>query len=116
MHLFEQKGWFFGLFGNEETKPETTTPASTTTTKRPFLTVDNPMYKPQNWLGILANHLVVNKPSNLTSTSGPQKVSYENYQLWRLMPESEDQVKFLEDYRITPEGAKLQWWKGPTLR
>lgn len=106
------KGWFFGLFGNEESKPQTVT---TTTTKRPFLTVDNPMHKPHNWLGILANHLAVNKPSNQTPV-GPQKVSYDNYQLWRLMPESDDQVKFLEDYRATPEGAKLQWWKGPTLR
>lgn len=105
------EGWFFGLFGSEESTAETTT----TTTKRPFLTVDNPLYKPQNWLGILASQVLANKPSNLTEAV-PQKVSYDNYQLWRLMPESADQVKFLEDYRITPEGAKLQWWKGPTLR
>ncbi|XP_037028544.1 uncharacterized protein LOC119068842 [Bradysia coprophila] len=109
-------GWLFGLFGSEESSSQaTTTTPTTTTTKRPFLTVDNPMYKPHNWLGIMASHLLMNKPINNTP-SAPQRVSYDNYQLWRLMPESADQVKFLEDYRTTPEGVKLQWWKGPTLR
>lgn len=77
------------------------------------------MYKPHNWLGIIASHLLMNKPLNNnipTLPTLPQRVSYDNYQLWRLMPESADQVKFLEDYRTTPEGAKLQWWRGPTLR
>lgn len=46
----------------------------------------------------------------------PKRVNYHNYQLWRLLPTTETQVQFLMDYRSTVEGAKLQWWKGPTLR
>ena len=90
---------------------------TTTTTIRPFLTVANPLQNPHTWISILAHHL-----STTTTAKTPTVVThlirknYTSHQLWRLMPTTEDQLKFLQDYRVTPEGAKLQWWKGPTLR
>lgn len=77
------------------------------------------MHKPQNWLGILAQHLSTTIKPETTNNNNDyllRKKRYNNHQLWRLLPSTESQVNFLETYRSSPEGAMLQWWKGPTLR
>lgn len=77
------------------------------------------MHKPQNWLGILAQHLSTTIKPDLTIINNDYsfgKKRYINHQLWRLLPSTDTQVRFLEAYRSSPEGAMLQWWKGPTLR
>lgn len=97
------------MFNNPTNEP--------TTTRRPFLTIANPLQNSQAWLGILAQHLAsttTRKPT--TEAAASKRISYDRYQMWRILPSSEVQVEFLEDYRSTPEGSKLQWWKGPTLR
>lgn len=107
--------WFFGWFDTKKkTAPKTTTPSS------PILTISDPLKNPNKWIGILAHHIV-----NSTSTTGqPEtddsenlvKVSYDKFQIWRLKPHSDSQVKALEDYMKTPEGLKILWLKGPSLR
>lgn len=49
-------------------------------------------------------------------TAASTRVHYDNYQLWRVSPSTEMHLQFLENYRDTPRGSKLLWWKGPTLR
>lgn len=102
------EAWFFGLFGAN--------PSVSTTTARPFLIVANPMHKPQNWLGILAQQLSTTIKPDIANDYALRRKRYNNHQLWRLLPSTESQIRFLEEYRLSPEGAKLQWWKGPTLR
>lgn len=111
-------GWFFGnWFGGNEPY-SAAAPATTTTTRRPFLTISNPLHNPQAWIGVLAQHLATS--STTTARPGLGKIDkrrkYDNYQLWRIVPATMEQVSFLTEYRSTAEGAKLQWWKGPTLR
>lgn len=74
------------------------------------------MHKPQNWLGILAQQLSTTVQPNIGNDYSLRRKRYNNHQLWRLLPSTESQIRFLEEYRLSPEGAKLQWWKGPTLR
>ncbi|XP_046803099.1 uncharacterized protein LOC111675157 [Lucilia cuprina] len=132
----EYDKWFASWFG--ETKPKarkrTTTTTSTTTQipHVPILTIVDPMKNPQNWIGILAHHIINHTSTStanplkdiwnqVTSTTTenpeiPRKISYDKYQIWRLKPQDDSQVKALEEYKKSEDGIKLQWLKGPSLR
>ncbi|XP_059223199.1 putative uncharacterized protein DDB_G0282133 [Stomoxys calcitrans] len=138
----EYDKWFSSWFG--EIKPKarkrTTTTTTTTTTQVPqvpILTIVDPMRNPQNWIGILAHHIInhtstttqnplkeiwsrVTSPSTTTTTTEnpdiPRKMSYNKYQIWRLKPQDDPQLQALEEYKQSEEGNKLQWLKGPSLR
>lgn len=88
------------------------------------------MKNPQNWIGILAHHIInhTSTPNPIkdmlhkvttTTTENPEipkKISYDKYQIWRLKPQDDSQVKALEEYKKSEDGIKLQWLKGPSLR
>lgn len=123
----------------------------------PILTIVDPLRNPQNWIGILAHH-IVNATGNAAGAAGaaaasvaaagaaavssstsnpllqalvtragtttttaqpetpPQRISYDKYQIWRLRPQDEPQVRALEQFKLGEDGNKLQWLKGPSLR
>ncbi|EDW86362.1 uncharacterized protein Dwil_GK17666 [Drosophila willistoni] len=141
--------WFSGWFDSKP-KPKarrrttsTTTSTSTTTTpipQVPILTIVDPLRNPQNWIGILAHHIVNSTGTNgatqttttttnpllqalvtrMTTTTPqpdlPRRISYDKYQIWRLKPQDEPQVRALEQFKKGEDGNKLQWLKGPSLR
>ncbi|XP_043659148.1 uncharacterized protein LOC122623852 [Drosophila teissieri] len=132
----------------------TSTTSTTTTTHTPsaavaaaqvpILTIVDPLRNPQNWIGILAHHIVNTTGSAIsTSTSNPllqalatrmttrgttstttttsrpevpRRISYDKYQIWRLKPQDEEQVRALEAFKKGEDGVKLHWLKGPSLR
>ncbi|XP_055587267.1 uncharacterized protein LOC129739774 [Uranotaenia lowii] len=114
-------GWFSDMFESA------TTEAPQNSAQKPlipFLPASDPLQKPQTWISVLAHHiLTTTRPPKLTTASSssslaskPTKEHYSDYQLWRVYPKTLEQVRHLEDYRYSPEGIKLQWWKGPTLK
>ncbi|KAH8291681.1 hypothetical protein KR018_005294, partial [Drosophila ironensis] len=145
--------WFASWF---ESKPKrkvrrrsttsTSTSTSTTTTttpasQLPILTIVDPLRNPQNWIGILAHHIVnststttgnplvqalanrmTSKSSTTTSTTTtsrpevPRRISYDKFQIWRLKPQDEAQVRALEEFKKGEDGVKMHWLKGPSLR
>uniref|UniRef100_A0A1I8M855 Peptidase M14 domain-containing protein n=1 Tax=Musca domestica TaxID=7370 RepID=A0A1I8M855_MUSDO len=137
---FQQLEWFSSWFGDIKPKARKRTTTTTTTTTQlpqvPILTIVDPMRNPQNWIGILAHHIInqtstttqsplkeiwsrVTSPATTTTTENPdipRKISYNKYQIWRLKPQDDSQVQALEDYKNSDEGNKLQWLKGPSLR
>jgi hypothetical protein len=86
----------------------------------PPLTQQEYIQKPENWASIFLQHLATTtqKPAAKPTENPliPKRKYYNNYQLWRVFPKTTDDVKYLEDYRISPEGSKLQWLKGPSLQ
>lgn len=134
--------WFASWFGKIKPKARkrTTTTTTTTTTQLPqvpILTIVDPMRNPQNWIGILAHHIInqtstttqnplrdiwtrITTPETTTTTTEnpeiPRKISYNKYQIWRLKPQDDSQVQALEEYKKGDDGIKLQWLKGPSLR
>lgn len=121
----------------------------------PILTIVDPLRNPQNWIGILAHHIVnatgnaagaaaasvaaagaaavssstsnpllhalVTRAGTTTTTTAqpetpPDRISYDKYQIWRLRPQDEPQVRALEQFKRGEDGNKLQWLKGPSLR
>uniref|UniRef100_A0A1A9WVJ3 Peptidase M14 domain-containing protein n=1 Tax=Glossina brevipalpis TaxID=37001 RepID=A0A1A9WVJ3_9MUSC len=132
--------WFSSWFGDTKIKgnrrrPTTTTSTTTQLPQVPILTIVDPMRNPQNWIGILTNHILNNATTThnnnnnpmmdtynrITSTTTedpeiPHKITYDKYQIWRLKPQDDSQVRVLEEYRRSDEGIKLQWLKGPSLR
>lgn len=109
----------------------------------------DPLRNPQNWIGILAHHIVnatgnaagaagaaaavssstsnpllqalVTRAGGTTTTTAqpetpPRPISYDKYQIWRLRPQDEPQVRALEQFKRGEDGNKLQWLKGPSLR
>lgn len=119
----------------------------------PILTIVDPLRNPQNWIGILAHHIVnatgnaagaaasvaaagaaavssstsnpllhalVTRAGSTTTTvqpeTPPRRISYDKYQIWRLRPQDEPQVRALEQFKRGEDGNKLQWLKGPSLR
>lgn len=50
------------------------------------------------------------------SSDKDHKSTYNNYQLWRLLPNSENDIKILEAYSKTEDGQSLDWWRGPSLK
>ncbi|EDW65827.2 uncharacterized protein Dvir_GJ18680 [Drosophila virilis] len=135
--------WFAGWFdGTSKRRRKATTTTTTTTTTMPtpqvpILTIVEPLRNPQNWIGILAHHIVnatgggvagtTKKPlqealvTGVSSTTSakpelPRRISYDKYQIWRLKPQDEPQVRALEEFKMSDDGNKLQWLKGPSLR
>ncbi|KAH8387492.1 hypothetical protein KR093_007322 [Drosophila rubida] len=140
-------GWFEGTAKpkarRRKTTTSTTSTTSTTTTmpQMPILTIVDPLRNSQNWIGILAHHIVnatggaaaaavsstTHNPllqalvTRAASTTTPQpdvprRISYEKYQIWRLKPQDEPQVRALEEFKKGDDGNKMQWLKGPSLR
>lgn len=110
--------WFFGWF---DSKKKAAPPKTTSNPPPAILTIADPLKNPNKWIGILAHHIV---NSTTTTTGQPEleesetvkKVSYDKFQIWRLKPHSDSQVKALEDFMKTPEGLKILWLMGPSLR
>lgn len=125
-------GWnVFNMFGESttETPPQITAPAPTVVsaspTRRPFMSIADPVKNPATWLGILAQHLATSvvktpashQPAALEGAGAKMKrVNYANWQLWRLRPETAEAVHFLEEYKGSEAGSELLWWRGPTLK
>ncbi|XP_030378919.1 uncharacterized protein LOC115627405 [Scaptodrosophila lebanonensis] len=134
--------WFSSWFDSkpkQKARRRTTTSTTTTTTPTPqvpILTIVDPLRNPQNWIGILAHH-IANTTSSSTTTHNPlmealtrvtttttttenpdipRRISYEKFQIWRLKPQDEAQVRALEEFKKGEDGNKLQWLKGPSLR
>ncbi|BFG00504.1 uncharacterized protein DMAD_00478 [Drosophila madeirensis] len=146
--------WFYSWF---DAKPKrkvrrrstTSTTTSTTTSQPsaqaaaqvPILTIVDPLRNPQNWIGILAHHIVNSTGTTtanpllqalvtrMTTTKGttttttttekpdlPRRISYDKYQIWRLKPQDEAQVRALEEFKKGEDGVKMHWLKGPSLR
>lgn len=95
----------------------------------PILTIVDPLRNPQNWIGILAHHIINSTATSITQNpimnaitqatvnpDVPRKIAYDRYQIWRLKPLDDAQVQVLEEYRKGEDGIKLQWLKGPSLR
>ncbi|KAH8373592.1 hypothetical protein KR200_011399 [Drosophila serrata] len=129
------------------TSTTTTSPAAAAAAAQvPILTIVDPLRNPQNWIGILAHHIVnstatttsnpllqalatrMSSTRGTTSTSStttstttskpevPRRINYDKYQIWRLKPQDETQVRALEDFKKAEDGVKMQWLKGPSLR
>lgn len=96
----------------------------------PILTIVDPLKNPQNWIGILAHHIINSTTATVTQNpivnaiaqaaainpDVPRKITYDRYQIWRLKPLDDAQVHALEEYKKSEDGIKLQWLKGPSLR
>ncbi|XP_032581613.1 uncharacterized protein LOC6618027 [Drosophila sechellia] len=126
------------------TSTTTTTHTPSAAAQVPILTIVDPLRNPQNWIGILAHHIVNSTGSAIsTSTSNPlpqalatrmttrgttstttttsrpevpRRISYDKYQIWRIKPQDEEQVRALEEFKKGEDGVKLHWLKGPSLR
>lgn len=125
----EAGGWnFFGLFGQPATTEQpapATTPAPAVPTRRPFMSVANPLQNPAAWLGILAQHMTTTSADEkplasaalLAAAATTSKyVSYAKHQLWRLNVRTEEGLQLLEELCRSEEGAAVQWWRGPTMK
>ncbi|KAI8034507.1 hypothetical protein M5D96_012694 [Drosophila gunungcola] len=147
--------WFSSWFDSRpkrKVRRRSTTSTSTTTTTThtpsaaqvPILTIVDPLRNPQNWIGILAHHIVNSTGNAMASTTTsnpllqalatrmttrgtttstttsrpeiPRRISYDKYQIWRLKPQDEEQVRALEEFKKGDDGVKMHWLKGPSLR
>lgn len=46
----------------------------------------------------------------------PKRVSYDNYQIWRITPATTEHLQFLQEYKVFDYYEKVQWLKGPSMR
>ena len=113
-------GWLPNLFATVEAEPPTLQIPATQKPFIPFLPPTDPLQKPETWVSMFLHHIGTTTKKPIVKPTDnpliPKKKYYNNYQLWRVFPKSEDDVKYLEDYRLSPEGTKLQWLKGPCLK
>ncbi|EJY57807.1 AAEL017115-PA [Aedes aegypti] len=117
-------GWLPNLFGGDSSAGAHLAKPTTPKPLIPFLPASDPLQKPENWFGVIAQHVFTTTrkprsttpPPSTTHLTKPTKVHYSGYQLWRVYPRTAEHMRSLEDYRLSPEGVKLQWWKGPSLR
>lgn len=87
-----------------------TTTTSTTTTQ-------SPLQSPHQWLTMLANHMATTtaKPPR-TKIETPKRAKYDDYQVWRVIPSTQAHVDFLREYKMSSDGEKIHWLKGPAMR
>lgn len=44
------------------------------------------------------------------------RVSYDNYQIWRVIPSTQGHLEFLRDYKDFDDSEQVLWLKGPSMR
>lgn len=100
---------------DDENEITTEFPA-TTTTERPLTsTTEEPSY---NFLEKVSQYL---NPARQEIPKHKPKIKhhrkkYDDYQLWRITPKSKDETNFIEDFKMSLEGEKVHWLKGPMLK
>ncbi|XP_055638805.1 uncharacterized protein LOC129776894 [Toxorhynchites rutilus septentrionalis] len=112
-------GWFPQIFGASGTNEPPPLNSATPKPIIPFLPASDPLQKPETWINALAQHVFTTTRVPRSTTQDPSasyKINYGGHQLWRVYPKTDADIHYLEDYRLSPEGLKLQWWKGPNLR
>ncbi|XP_052873526.1 uncharacterized protein LOC128278837 [Anopheles cruzii] len=96
----------------------------------PSLLADAPHPSPvtpsTSWLSHLLGGSTAETPKPKPSSGSPaqpssypvrptRKVSYAGHQLWRVSVETATHRQYLDDFRRSADGRRLQWWLGPTL-
>lgn len=51
-----------------------------------------------------------------TVKSKLRRKKYDDYQLWRISPKSKEDINYLEDFKMSTEGLKIHWLKGPSSK
>lgn len=99
----------------DENEIVTETPLTTTTLDSTLTsTSEAPLF---NFLELVSQYI---SPRKRAATSKPKvklrRRKYDDYELWRLLPKSKDDVNTIEEFKMSPEGAKFHWMKGPSSR
>jgi Zinc carboxypeptidase/Carboxypeptidase activation peptide len=45
-----------------------------------------------------------------------RKQKYNNYQLWRLLPATDDNIAYLDEFRLASDGSKVHWLSLPSIK
>lgn len=48
--------------------------------------------------------------------NAPKRVTYDDYQIWRIVPSTTGHLEFLQEYKDSDYGENVAWLKGPSLR
>lgn len=48
--------------------------------------------------------------------TGPKRVNYDNYQIWRITPSTAEHLEFLQEYKDNDDRESIVWLKGPSIR
>lgn len=86
------------------------------------MSIIDPVKNAPEWFGMLAQNIINNSLSQKSTIptdleyETPHKLSYDGYQIWRLHIKDQSEVKAMDKYKTSADGAKLQWLQGPSLR
>lgn len=48
--------------------------------------------------------------------NGPKRVTYDDYQIWRITPSTTTHMEFLSEYKTYDTSEKIVWLKGPSMK
>ncbi|KAL7033049.1 hypothetical protein ACKWTF_007472 [Chironomus riparius] len=72
---------------------------------------------PYDFFGMISQLLATRKKESKSIISKRiRKKGYNNYQLWRLFPMSKDDVKYLNEFRMSTNGRKIHWLKNINIK
>lgn len=48
--------------------------------------------------------------------TGPKRVTYDDYQIWRIAPSTPAHLEFLQEYKSFDYSERIVWLKGPSMK
>lgn len=51
-----------------------------------------------------------------SKNTGPKRVVYDDYQIWRITPSTQAHLEFLQEYKSFDYSERIVWLKGPSMK
>lgn len=111
-----QENWLLSPWNHlDDDESEVSPSAPSTTTVSSATSPETPSY---DFLEMFTNYISP-KQKSLTGAKPKSRLrrkKYDGYQLWRLFPSTKDDAKFIEEFKMSSEGVRVHWLKGPSWK
>lgn len=99
---------------DDENEIATQTPFTTTEDSTPTKTSAEPSY---NFMDLVTQYISPRKRMSVKSKAKKLlRKKYDDYELWRISPRTKDDMKTIDEFKMSIEGRQVHWLKGPSSR
>lgn len=106
----EQPNWLPSPWQHDDDDIGTEMPATTKSSS-----VESSSEKP-SFFEMVSSYLSPTRRSSTRFTSKNRRKRYDSYQLIRITADSKEDLKTIEDFKMSKKGTKVHWLKGPSSR
>lgn len=116
-HFIPKLGWFVNLFSGGSTTPSPKDSSAEANANKV-----TPVPNSKIILDMLTSQMA-NAATKIQASAaaknqntGPKRVNYDNYQIWRITPSTTEHLQFLQEYKDSDYSESVLWLKGPSMK